>query len=68
MKLVLNAKELAEALSMRLSTIHQYSSKQPDRLPPRLTGSRRLRWAVKDVEEWVESRRQPEPPAERFET
>lgn len=69
MKLVLNTKELAEALGLRPSTIHQYSTKRPDQLPPRLnTGSRRLLWAVKDVEEWVEARRPVEPSTEGFET
>lgn len=58
MKLVLDAKELAVALSLPITTIQQYSSKFPDKLPPRLTTpSRKLMWSVKDVEAWVESHR-----------
>lgn len=58
MKLVLDAKELAVALSLPITTIQQYASKYPDKLPPRLTTpSRKLMWSVKDVEAWVESHR-----------
>lgn len=55
MKLVLDAKELAVALSLPITTIQQYASKYPEKLPPRLTTpSRKLMWSVKDVEAWVE--------------
>lgn len=58
MKLVLDAKELAVALSLPVTTVQQYASKYPEKLPPRLsTPSRKLMWSVKDVEEWVESHR-----------
>lgn len=58
MKLVLDAKELAVALSLPITTIQQYASKYPEKLPPRLsTPSRKLMWSVKDVEAWVESHR-----------
>lgn len=58
MKLVLDAKELAVALSLPITTIQQYASKYPNKLPPRLnTPSRKLMWSVKDVEAWVESHR-----------
>ena len=58
MKLVLDAKELAVALSLPITTIQQYASKYPEKLPPRLTTpSRKLMWSVKDVEAWVESHR-----------
>lgn len=62
MKLVVNARELALALGLEVATIHQYASKRPDMLPPRLTlPTRKLLWAVKDVEEWVEAYRKPRP-------
>ena len=55
MKLILNAKELAVTLSLPVTTIQQYASKYPERIPPRLsTPGRKLLWSVKDVEEWVE--------------
>lgn len=55
MKLVLDAKELAVALSLPVTTIQQYASKYPEKLPPRLsTPSRKLMWSVKDVEQWIE--------------
>jgi predicted DNA-binding transcriptional regulator AlpA len=58
MKLVLDAKELAEALSLPVTTVQQYASKYPEKLPPRLTTpSRKLLWAVKDVEAWVDQHR-----------
>jgi predicted DNA-binding transcriptional regulator AlpA len=58
MKLVLDAKELAVALSLPITTIQQYASKYPEKLPPRLTTpSRKLMWSVKDVEAWVEAHR-----------
>jgi predicted DNA-binding transcriptional regulator AlpA len=58
MKLVLDAKELAVALSLPVTTIQQYASKYPEKLPPRLrTPSRKLMWSVKDVEEWVDQHR-----------
>jgi len=58
MKLVFDAKELAVALSLPVTTIQQYASKYPDKLPPRLsTPSRKLMWSVKDVEAWIEKHR-----------
>lgn len=58
MKLVLDAKGLAEALSMPVGTVRQYAHKQPHKLPPQMeTPTRKLQWAVKDVEAWVEQRR-----------
>ncbi len=58
MKLVLDAKELATALSLPHNTVQQYASKFPDKLPPRLNmPCRKLMWAVADVEAWVEARR-----------
>jgi predicted DNA-binding transcriptional regulator AlpA len=58
MKLVLDAKELAVALSLPVTTIQQYASKYPEKLPPRLnTPSRKLMWSVKDVEAWIEQYR-----------
>jgi predicted DNA-binding transcriptional regulator AlpA len=58
-KLILNSNDLADALGYSVQTIHQFSSKNPDRLPPRLVmpGRRRLAWAKKDVDAWVESLR-----------
>lgn len=59
MKLILDAKGLAEALSMPVGTVRQYANKQPHKLPPKMeTPTRKLQWAVKDVEAWVEARRQ----------
>lgn len=58
MKLVLDVKGLAEALSISPMTVRQNASRHPDRLPPRLnTPSRKLLWAVKDVEDWIEKYR-----------
>lgn len=58
MKLVLDVKGLAEALSISPMTVRQNASRHPDRLPPRLnTPSRKLMWAVKDVEDWIEKYR-----------
>ena len=63
MKLVLDVKGLAEALSISPMTVRQNASRFPGRLPPRLnTPSRKLLWAVKDVEEWIEKHR-ASPPA-----
>ena len=63
MKLVLDVKGLAEALSISPMTVRQNASRFPERLPPRLnTPSRKLLWAVKDVEEWIEKHR-ASPPA-----
>lgn len=65
MKLTLDAKGLAEALSLPVRTVQQYASRHPDRLPPRLNlPSRKLMWAVSDVQAWVERHRaasQPTP-------
>lgn len=58
MKLVVNAQELAQALGLQLATVHQYASKRPEMLPPRMAlPTRKLLWSVKDVEEWVEAHR-----------
>lgn len=63
MKLVLDAAGLADALSMPITTIQQYASKFPEKLPPRLsTPTRKLQWSVKDVEAWIESHRAASPP------
>ena len=57
-KLVLDAVGLSKALSMPLSTVRQYSSRHPEKLPPRLNNSgRKLLWAVQDVRAWVEAQR-----------
>ena len=64
MKLVLDAAGLADALSMPITTIQQYASKFPEKLPPRLsTPTRKLMWSVKDVEAWIESHRVASMPA-----
>ncbi len=58
MKLVFDAKELAVALSLPVTTIQQYASKYPEKLPPRLNiPNRKLMWSVKDVEQWIEQHR-----------
>lgn len=65
MKLVLDVRGLAEALSLSPVTVRQHASRFPDRLPPRLnTPSRKLLWAVADVEAWVEQHREKKPGAE----
>lgn len=65
MKLVFDAKELAVALSLPVTTIQQYASKYPEKLPPRLnTPSRKLMWSVKDVEQWIERHRAASPQAQ----
>lgn len=64
MKLVLDTKGLAEALSLPVTTVQQYASKYPEKLPPRLaTPSRKLMWSVKDVEHWIETHRATSQPA-----
>lgn len=64
MKLVLDVHGLAEAISMPIGTVHQYASKYPEKLPPRLrVPGRKLRWAVKDVEAWIEAHREASEPA-----
>lgn len=58
MKLVVDAKELATALCLPISTVQQYASKFPERLPPRLKmPTRKLMWSVKDVEAWIDQHR-----------
>jgi len=58
MKLVLDVKGLAEALSLSVTSVRQLASRHPERLPPRLSlPHKRLLWAVKDVEEWIERHR-----------
>lgn len=58
MKLTLDAKGLAEALSLPVRTVQQYASRHPDRIPPRLNlPTKRLMWAVEDVEAWVQKHR-----------
>lgn len=58
-KLVLDAVGLSRALSLPLTTVRQYSSRHPEKLPPRLNHSgRKLLWAVQDVKAWVDSQRQ----------
>ena len=58
MKLIFDTKGLAAALSLPVTTVQQYASKYPERLPPRLkTPSRKLMWSVKDVEDWIERHR-----------
>lgn len=57
MKLVLTAHELAEAIGYEVSTIRWMASAHPDKLPPRFKdGTRKLLWAVSDVEKWVAMR------------
>jgi predicted DNA-binding transcriptional regulator AlpA len=65
MKLTLDAKGLAEALSLPVRTVQQYASRHPDRLPPRLNlPSRKLMWAVSDVQAWVDQYREASPQAQ----
>lgn len=57
-KLVLNAKELADAIGYEYSTVRQYASKHPELLPPRCKlPVRKLLWEVAAVEEWLRSHR-----------
>ena len=64
MKLTLDAKGLAEALSLPLRTVQQYASRHPERLPPRLNlPSRKLMWAIEDVQAWVDRHRAASSPA-----
>ena len=64
MKLTLDAKGLAEALSLPLRTVQQYASRHPERLPPRLNlPSRKLMWAIEDVQAWVNRHRAASTPA-----
>lgn len=53
---ILDTKDLAELLRLSVGTIHQYASKSPEKLPPRLhVPGRRLQWAEEDVEDWLRS-------------
>ncbi len=62
MKMVLDVKGLAEALSLSPVTVQQNASRFPERLPPRLkTPLRKLLWSVDDVEAWVNKHRQSAP-------
>jgi hypothetical protein len=57
-KLLLDARGLAHALSIPVATVRQYSSKHPEKLPPRLNHEgRKLLWAVEDVKAWVQAQR-----------
>lgn len=58
MKLVLDSRGLADALSLPLNTVRQYASKFPEKLPPRMNHpGRKLMWSVADVEAWVQKHR-----------
>lgn len=58
MKLVLDSRGLADALSLPLNTVRQYASKYPEKLPPRMNHpGRKLMWSVADVEAWVQKHR-----------
>lgn len=59
--LLYDVRALAQALSLSPATIHQYASKRPEMLPPRMaTPHRKLLWAIADVEAWIE-RHRPQP-------
>lgn len=65
MKLVLDSRGLADALSLPLNTVRQYASKYPDKLPPRMNHpGRKLMWSVEDVEAWVQKHRAVSTPAQ----
>lgn len=65
MKLLLDVKGLAQALSLSPLTVQQNASRHPEKLPPRIDiGSRKLLWAVADVEAWIEQRREKKPGGE----
>lgn len=55
MKLLLNTKELAEALNLSPRTVEQYAAAFPANLPPKtkLPGTRKNLWRVEDVEKWL---------------
>lgn len=58
MKLILDARGLAEAISLPVRTVQQYASRYPDKLPPRLNlPNRKLLWAMEDVQQWVQRHR-----------
>jgi predicted DNA-binding transcriptional regulator AlpA len=58
-KLVLNARELAEAIGYEYSTVRQYASKHPELLPPRTKlPTRKLLWEVEVVKEWLRAHRE----------
>lgn len=65
MKLVLDSRGLADALSLPLNTVRQYASKYPEKLPPRMNHpGRKLMWSVADVEAWVQKHRAVSTPAQ----
>lgn len=54
---VITAKELAEIIGYEMSTVRWMASAHPEKLPPRIKDrTRRLMWALADVEKWVASR------------
>lgn len=66
-KLVLNAKELADAIGYEYSTVRQYASKRPELLPPRCKlPVRKLLWEVEAVQEWLRKHREEEPPDDAY--
>jgi predicted DNA-binding transcriptional regulator AlpA len=61
-KLVLDARELAEAIGYKYSTVRQYASKHPELLPPRCKlPINKLLWEVEAVQEWLRSHRDGDP-------
>lgn len=57
-KLVLNARELAEAIGYEYSTVRQYASKHPELLPPRCKlPVKKLLWEVEAVQQWLRKHR-----------
>ena len=66
MKLVLDTKGLAEALSLSANTVKQYASHSPEKLPPRLKlPYRKLAWAVEDVQAWLAKQQRASEPAQQ---
>ena len=66
MKLTLDAKGLAEALSLPVRTVQQYASRYPEKIPPKLNlPTKKLMWAVADVEAWVEKHRVASQPTQQ---
>lgn len=57
MKLMLDTRELAEAIGYSVDTVRAYTTKEPGKLPPRANlPVRKCLWRVSDVEKWLDER------------
>lgn len=61
MKTLINTKDLAKLLGLTVGSVHQYASRAPERLPPRMRlPGRRLQWDRDVVMAWLEDHAAPD--------